>query len=375
MYSNDIYHHGILGMHWGVRRFQNKDGSLTSAGRKRYDVGEANNHQKEADAKSYEHKPGLITQHKQNLVNKYKEMGFGDEQAEMAATQRMKTEAVIAAVATVAVAVVATKAATRIGQDYCDKVIKQGAIIQNIGPDGAASFKDKPFFAAINSHDKRAYYMLYPSEKKQMMLNAGQKYNGIYKNQIKMNEDVKRASVRNAKKIFYDMMDNDASFKKEVTDTLSKTRYKAGLDRYKNTGKNTTRLYESFNQALATPEFQSAGLHNKYYDQLKKKGYDAILDINDTRYSGYKNISKSPTIFFGDKWEKISAQQIDDVTIGKNMVDYTQKLLLKQSVKVYGTYGAIGYTAQQISNTKFIDQYLKEHPNSKLTRKEILKLK
>lgn len=39
-YSPSIEHHGIDGMKWGIRRFQNKDGSLTAEGRKRYGVGE-----------------------------------------------------------------------------------------------------------------------------------------------------------------------------------------------------------------------------------------------------------------------------------------------------------------------------------------------
>lgn len=32
---NELYHHGIKGQKWGVRRYQNADGSLTAAGKKR----------------------------------------------------------------------------------------------------------------------------------------------------------------------------------------------------------------------------------------------------------------------------------------------------------------------------------------------------
>jgi len=32
---NELNHHGILGMHWGIRRYQNTDGSLTPEGQRR----------------------------------------------------------------------------------------------------------------------------------------------------------------------------------------------------------------------------------------------------------------------------------------------------------------------------------------------------
>ena len=39
MTDNELYHSGILGMRWGIRRFQRKDGSLTAEGKKRYSDG------------------------------------------------------------------------------------------------------------------------------------------------------------------------------------------------------------------------------------------------------------------------------------------------------------------------------------------------
>ena len=36
MYPDYLIHYGVKGMKWGVRRYQNFDGSLTAAGKKKY---------------------------------------------------------------------------------------------------------------------------------------------------------------------------------------------------------------------------------------------------------------------------------------------------------------------------------------------------
>lgn len=57
-----FYHSGIKGMKWGVRRYQNKDGSLTDAGKKRYN--------KEADAGDYNQTKSDGTRFKQTKKGK-----------------------------------------------------------------------------------------------------------------------------------------------------------------------------------------------------------------------------------------------------------------------------------------------------------------
>lgn len=56
MENNYLVHHGILGMKWGIRRYQNADGTLTAAGKRRRAAGSSNTKKmsKDDDKKSLE---------------------------------------------------------------------------------------------------------------------------------------------------------------------------------------------------------------------------------------------------------------------------------------------------------------------------------
>lgn len=372
----ELYHYGIKGQKWGVRRYQNDDGSLTPSGKKRY----SDDSQINSIKRNETPRKGLIQKRKDKLTEHYISKGYKPNAAKTMAEQRMKTEAVLAVVGTVAITAVAIKVARRVGQDYVDQTFKSGKVIQNIGANPDANFKDTPFFAAVNRADKKAYGMNYANEKRAMIkrrvAQGDREYQGIFNNQIKLTGDVRRASVANAQKIFYNKMDSDPQFRKEVLDTLKKTSYSdsKAVGEYLQKGKHARKLYDRFNQALATPQFQAAGIHKKYYDEMKKHGYNAILDINDTRYSGYKKISKSPTIFFGDdKWKKISSKKLSDTEIDENVqkfaIGYLAKNQGKSIAKLVGAVAGVKALDDQSS----VNQYIKAHPNTKLSRQEILK--
>ena len=80
-----LYHYGIKGQKWGVRRFQNEDMSLTPAGKERYGVGEKNKFdaraQKHIDkiatsktriGKSFHNTRAMVNEYKSNVRNDVK---------------------------------------------------------------------------------------------------------------------------------------------------------------------------------------------------------------------------------------------------------------------------------------------------------------
>lgn len=74
MYDSNDYlaHHGILGQKWGIRRYQNRDGTLTAEGRKRAGLKPENKREKrkaEAAKKKEEKKAAKDLSDKENLKN------------------------------------------------------------------------------------------------------------------------------------------------------------------------------------------------------------------------------------------------------------------------------------------------------------------
>lgn len=351
---NELYHHGIKGMKWGVRWYRNKDGSLTGSGRKRYrddpDVQKAKatmksnkqiknraynayeldsssknwntyvNSKNKYKASKFNYKTAKEaarlkesgktfdkkSKHRLKLEEQYRKNGLTPEQAQAAANNRIRTEKILAASAAIAVSACAAYATSKIIRDRTDKIIKSGELLQRIEMQDTKGTLHDSFFASSGKHDNKRYAGLLGLTRKQQTGHA-------YIMQLQAQNDVKVASKDKARKAFAELYKNDSDFRKAV-DPHIKSHFSGEntVDIKKLSKRNINKMYENFNSGLIDIKAEGSGADNKFYNKLKKDGYGAIVDINDQKFSGYN--ARNPYIVFDNKNNNIMVKSMKEMT-------------------------------------------------------------
>ena len=400
--EDELYHFGVKGMKWGVRRYQNEDGSLTSLGKKRdkmlSDRETAKKHSTTSNVvkakysrREFEDAKTRLklenqkkkSKRQQDLEKKYIDQGFAKDEAEIKAYNRAKTETILKVAGGIALASAAAYVAYKHYDKVTDRVFEKGSEIGRLTNNGSEP-TNRAFYGFVNKHDKDRYEGLYGKT-----LGA----NGpVYRKAMRAAGDINVASPESARKVLKNMFDTDKQsfdvFKKSIDAMASVVppttkqgklwrKAKQELD----SGKIGDNTYKAFNTRLVLHTKEQQPINDKFYSAMKKAGYGAIRDVNDKENSGY--FAKNPLIVFDT--DKINVEGF--TKLGNDHID---SMFAKEQGKIaahtlanqYGPIGAAFATSigamklvKRSNETKFVENYRKQHPESTLSNNEILKMR
>lgn len=400
--DDELYHFSVKGMKWGVRRYRNEDGSLTSLGKKRdkmlSDRKTAKKHsttsnivKAEYSRREFEDAKTRLklenqkkkSKRQQDLEKKYIDQGFAKDEAEIKAYNRAKTETILKVAGGIALASAAAYVAYKHYDKVTDRVFEKGSEIRRSSNDGSEP-TNRAFYGFVNKHDKDRYEGLYGKT-----LGA----NGtVYRKAMRAAGDINVASPESARKVLKNMFDTDKQsfdvFKKNidamasvVPPTTKQGKLWRKAKRELDSGKIGDNTYKAFNTTLVLHTKEQQPINDKFYSAMKKAGYGAIRDVNDKENSGY--FAKNPLIVFDT--DKINVEGF--TKLGNDHID---SMFAKEQGKIaahtlaneYGPIGAAFATSigamklvKRSNETKFVENYRKRHPESALSNNEILKMR
>lgn len=329
---------------------------------------------------------GEKSKHRKALEEKYRKQGMSQEEAEVAAYKRVRTEKILAAAAGVTVVAAGAYIAKKEYDKRVDKLIPAGTELQRITSNDISSTGVRDgFYFSMNESDNQKYRGLYGLQVKRA---RGQAFEA----KLTTKQGMKVASEKHAIDALKELTTEDASYTKSLADYLrdmaSRTseknsrRMSTAADSVAN-GKIDRNVYEALNIAMTDHSESGRQIHDRFYRKLTDKGYNAIMDVNDKKYSGYQ--AKSPMIAFNAKSmvDVKSVRQLETAEMGKTATEAYGKIQkrnqVRQSIpKTVGNIALAGaayrvYRADQNGrNRTIIRDYRKKHPGSKLSNQEIL---
>lgn len=213
-----------------------------------------------------------------------------------------------------------------------DRIIKKGSEYGNISFGKERFLNSKNSVYAYGHKDKNAYEGAYASNLTRNVLGGSP-----IKNTLRVNKDVKVASQKHAVDTFVEMYNKDPKgMSKSIAQAHAEVDLFNGIDRIRNykarkiekkfskKGEDwlRTKGYEAFNQGLMSSKETKA--RDTYYEMLRKKGYGAVLDVNDVNNGS----SKEPLIFINAKSDLTNVKHrqlnIDEIELANARYNYDQ---------------------------------------------------
>ena len=305
-----LMHYGVKGMKHGVRQWQYPDGSLTPAGYVHYGYG------------------------------KKKTSGGGKQSKFKKAQTSMLMKAYTKAKLSDAVK------GSGIGKKYADTFLKANTPLYRI--QSSDQFENFAFYATYKKHDIDEYAGLFGknlisranAEAKRAKKTGAENASELAENannmeifQLKLNSTskLKIPSDENAGHIVGKLL-KDSQFHEDlgaaISDSASKMKRPSQQillkeassllrkDQSRLSNSDKIILYKALNLSLTNHNEQEVRMQNKFYVELKKLGYSALLDLNDKSYSSYH--AKSPVIVFNTDNVKLqSVTKMDPAKIEK----------------------------------------------------------